>query len=61
LEDAARHFESFRSDQHDANEKAEWELLAAVYRERAGFHQVLAEKMRSQIQLTQLDIFGVRG
>jgi hypothetical protein len=55
LDRAAEHFESFAS-RTDGAEKPTLELLTAVYRERAGFQQALAEKMRRQMQLTQPDI-----
>jgi hypothetical protein len=34
LDDAAHHFEHFAVQLHDV-EKAQWQLLAAVYREKA--------------------------
>jgi len=34
LDDAAQHFEQFATRLHEV-EKAQWELLATVYRERA--------------------------
>jgi hypothetical protein len=55
LNDAARHYGTIASRPGDA-EKPTWDLLAAVYQERARFHQALAEKMRSQVQLTQPNI-----
>jgi hypothetical protein len=45
LEDAAQHFEEFAAQLHDV-EKAQWELLAAVYREKAQAIQSEAEKVR---------------
>jgi hypothetical protein len=45
LEDAAQYFEDYASQLSDA-EKAKWQLLAAVYRERAHACQGLAGKAR---------------
>jgi hypothetical protein len=59
LEHAAQPYELFGGERRDA-EKPAWDLLAAVYRDRARFHQALAAKMRGQIQLTPPDIFGER-
>jgi hypothetical protein len=44
LEDAAQHFEQFAAQLHDV-EKAQWQLLATVYREKAQAIQSDAEKV----------------
>jgi hypothetical protein len=48
LEDAAQHFEQFAAQLHDA-EKAQWRLLAAVYREKAQAIQSEAERVRANL------------
>jgi hypothetical protein len=48
LNNAAQFFEDFAANLK-AGEKAEWDLLAAVYRERAQVMQSLAEKMRQSL------------
>ena len=48
LDDAAQHFEQFASRLHEV-EKAQWELLASVYRERAQTVQSEAEKVRASL------------
>ena len=48
LDDAARHFEKFAAQLHDV-EKAQWQLLAAVYREKAQAIQSEAEKVRESL------------
>jgi len=48
LEHAARHFEQFAAQLHEV-EKAQWHLLAAVYRERAQAFQSQAEKVRQRL------------
>jgi hypothetical protein len=48
LEHAARHFEQFAAQLHEV-EKAQWHLLAAVYRERAQTIQDTAEKVRQNL------------
>lgn len=45
LEDAAQYFEDYASQLSDA-EKPKWQLLAAVYRERAHLCQRLVGKAR---------------
>ena len=45
LEDAAQHFEQFAAKLNDV-EKAQWQLLAAVYHEKAHAIQSEAEKVR---------------
>jgi hypothetical protein len=48
IESAAEHFEQLAAKFH-AEEKAKWELLAAVYREKAqGIHSE-AEKVRASL------------
>lgn len=49
LDDAAQHFEQFAA-QLDEIEKAQWQLLAAVYRERAQTIQHEVEKMRAHLR-----------
>jgi len=44
LDDVARYFEDYASQLGDG-EKAKWELLAAVYRERAWLNQMAVEKV----------------
>jgi hypothetical protein len=48
LDHAARHFERFAAQLHEV-EKAQWHLLAAVYRERAQAIQSKAEKVRQSL------------
>jgi hypothetical protein len=48
LEDAAQHFEEFAAQLHDV-EKAQWQLLAVVYREKAQTIQSEAEKVRENL------------
>jgi hypothetical protein len=48
LEDAAQHFEKFAAQLHDV-EKAQWQLLAVVYREKAQTIQSEAEKVRESL------------
>jgi hypothetical protein len=48
LDHAARHFEQFAAQLHEA-EKAQWHLLAVVYRERAQAMQNQAEKVRRSL------------
>jgi hypothetical protein len=48
LEDAAQHFEEFAAQLHDV-EKAQWQLLAVVYREKAQTIQSEAEKVRESL------------
>jgi hypothetical protein len=48
LDDAAHHFEHFAVQLHDV-EKAQWQLLAAVYREKAQAIQSEAEKVRESL------------
>jgi hypothetical protein len=45
LDDAARYFEDYAS-QLSEGEKAKWQLLAAVYRERAQLSKSVAGKVR---------------
>jgi hypothetical protein len=49
LDDAAQHFEQFAAQLHGI-EKAQWQLLAAVYRERAQAIQSEAEKVRESLE-----------
>jgi hypothetical protein len=49
LEDAAQHFEEFAAQLHDV-EKAQWQLLAAVYREKAQAIQSEADKVRASLE-----------
>jgi hypothetical protein len=46
LDDAAHHFEQFAAQLHDV-EQAKWELLAAVYREKAQAIQSETAKVRA--------------
>jgi hypothetical protein len=48
LEDAAQHFEEFAAQLHDV-EKAQWQLLAVVYREKAQTIQSEAEQVRENL------------
>jgi hypothetical protein len=48
LDDAAQHFEQFAAQLEEV-EKAQWQLLAAVYRERAQTIQSEVEKMRATL------------
>jgi hypothetical protein len=48
IESAAEHFEQLAAKFH-AEEKAKWELLAVVYRERAQSIQGEAEKVRASL------------
>jgi hypothetical protein len=48
LEDAAQHFEQFAAQLHDV-EKAQWQLLATVYREKAQSIQSETEKVRESL------------
>jgi hypothetical protein len=49
LDEAARNFERFATKLKE-EEKAEWDLLAAVYRERAQAIQDTAEKVRQSLE-----------
>jgi hypothetical protein len=48
LDHAALHFEHFAAHLHE-DEKARWELLAAVYRERVRVVQHVAGKVRQSL------------
>jgi hypothetical protein len=48
LDNAAQHFEQFAAQFHEV-EKAKWQLLAAVYRERAQAVQSVAGKARESL------------
>ncbi len=48
LEDAAQYFEDYAS-QLSGEEKAKWQLLAAVYRERAQANQSVVGKVRQNL------------
>jgi hypothetical protein len=48
LDEAARNFEQLAAKLKE-EEKAEWDLLAAIYRERAQAIQSFAERMRQSL------------
>jgi hypothetical protein len=46
MEETARSFEQFAANLNNEEEKAEWDLLAAVYRERAQIIKRMVGKVR---------------